>query len=121
MKLRLGPSAWAFVVLGLQILTVQAATTATVASSVYLGLVQHVSPTAIKVSNPKDKTSETFTIAPKVTHIFWADGKTNAQMGALVVGQFVKVYFAQERLGARRADRIVILLGSRLNQGVQLR
>lgn len=101
--------------------TAQAAATGAVGLPVYVGLVQRVSPNTISVSNPKDMTSETFLIVPKVTSVLWADGKSRAQMGSLVNGQFVKIYSHAERHGVRRAERIVILLGSRMNQGLQLR
>lgn len=80
-----------------------------VGSSVYQGLVQHVSTNNIKVYNPKDRTSESFLILPKFDQVFSADGKTTYQMSRLRAGQYVKVYYDQKALGARHADRILVL------------
>jgi hypothetical protein len=90
---------------------------AAVGSSVYQGLVQHVSTDNIKVYNPKDKTSLSFLLLPKFNRIFSDDGKTTLQMSRLHAGQYVKVYYDQKALGARHADRIVIMSSSNMKMG----
>lgn len=82
---------------------------AKVGSATFEGLVSHVSSNNIKVYNPKDKTTQSFLIVPKFKQIFSSDGKTTTQMSSLKAGQYVKVFYDQKLLGARHADRILIM------------
>lgn len=92
---------------------------AKVGDSVYEGLVKHVSANNIKVYNPKDKRAESFLILPKFKQVFSDDGKTTTQMSALHAGQYVKVYYDQKLLGARHADRILIMSSNNMKMGKQ--
>lgn len=50
-----------------------------------------------------------FVVLPKFDRVFSSDGKTTYQMRAIKAGQYVKVYYDQKMLGARHADRILLL------------
>lgn len=78
-------------------------------SEIFQGLVEHVSPDNIKVTDPKTKQTLSFLMVPHFGKIFKSDGKTTAQEHALHEGAYVKVYFDQKALGQRHADRILIL------------
>lgn len=75
----------------------------------FSGIVNHVSTDNIKVTNNKTHQSLSFMLLPKFDQIFSADGKTTYQMKAVKAGQYVKVYYDQKMLGARHADRILLL------------
>jgi hypothetical protein len=77
-------------------------------SQIFEGLVEHVSPNNLKVVNPKTKQTLSFLLVPHFGKIFKSDGKT-AQEKELAEGAYVKVYYDQKALGARHADRILIL------------
>jgi hypothetical protein len=81
-------------------------------SSAFSGIVNHVSTNNIKVTNTKTHQSLSFLVLPKFNQIFSADGKTTYQMSAIKAGQYVKVYYDQKLLGARHADRILLLTQS---------
>ena len=83
--------------------------TAKARSASFSGIVNHVSTDNIKVTNNKTHQSLSFLILPKFDQIFSGDGKTTYQMKALKAGQYVKVYYDQKMLGARHADRILLL------------
>jgi hypothetical protein len=78
-------------------------------SQIFEGLVEHVSPNNLKVVNPKTKQTLSFLIVPHFNKIFKGDGQTTAQQAALAEGAYVKVYYDQKALGARHADRILVL------------
>src|SRR5271165_4729182 len=82
---------------------------ATVGSANFSGIVNHVSTSNIKVTNSKTHESLSFLIMPKFDQVFSSDGKTTYQMSAIKAGQYVKVYYDQKALGARHADRILLL------------
>ena len=82
---------------------------ANVGSATFSGIVDHVSTDNIKVTDPATHQSLGFLIVPKFDQVFSADGKTTYQMKAVKPGQYVKVYYDQRALGARHADRILLL------------
>ncbi len=82
---------------------------ATVGSANFSGIVNHVSSDNIKVTNTVSHQSLSFMILPKFDQVFSSDGKTTYQMSAIKAGQYVKVYYDQKMLGARHADRILLL------------
>jgi hypothetical protein len=90
-------------------LAVAPASAAKVGSATFSGIVDHVSSNNIKVHNPANNQNLSFLILPKFDRVFSADGKTTYQMRAVKPGQYVKVYYDQKMLGARHADRIMIL------------
>ena len=77
--------------------------------NVFIGLVLHVSMQNIKVQDPKSKQTLSFVIFPKFDQIFSDDGKTTYQMKDIHAGQYVKVYYDQHALGARHADKIILM------------
>jgi hypothetical protein len=85
----------------------------------YSGLVQHISSENIKVTNPRDHSTMSFLLVPHFKNVFSGDGKTTYQMNALKEGQYVKVFYDQKALGARHADRILILNNSNVPLGQQ--
>jgi hypothetical protein len=76
---------------------------------IFQGLVEHVSPNNLKVVNPKTKQELSFLLVPHFDKIFKGDGQTTAQESELKEGAYVKVYYDQKALGARHADRILML------------
>jgi len=86
-----------------------------VGSAAFSGIVDHVSTENIKVTDPRSRQSVSFLLLPKFNKVFSSDGKTTYQMSAIKAGQYVKVYYDQKLLGARHADRILLL---RQNNGV---
>ena len=82
---------------------------AKVGSANFSGIVNHISANNIKVTDPATHQSLSFLILPKFDQVFSADGKTTYQMKAIKPGQYVKVYYDQRALGARHADRILLL------------
>lgn len=82
---------------------------ADVGSATFSGIVNHVSENNIKVTDNRSHQSLSFLILPKFNQVFSADGKTTYQMTAIKAGQYVKVYYDQRMLGARHADRILLL------------
>jgi hypothetical protein len=82
---------------------------AKVGSANFSGIVEHVSSNNIKVTDPKTHQSLGFLILPKFDQVFSADGRTTYQMKAIKPGQYVKVYYDQRALGARHADRILLV------------
>jgi hypothetical protein len=77
--------------------------------NIFIGLVLHVSTQNIKVQDPKSKQTLSFVIIPKFDQIFSDDGKTTYQMKDIHAGQYVKVYYDQHALGARHADKIILM------------
>lgn len=81
----------------------------TVGSSWVEGTLVHISTTNIKVKDDKTGKELGFLLVPHFDKVFSADGKTTYQMSALHSGQLVKVFYDQKLLGARHADRILVL------------
>ncbi len=86
-------------------------------SQVFEGLVEHVSPNNVKVKNPATKQILGFLLVPHFKNVFRGNGQTTAQEAALKEGQYVKVYYDQKALGARHADRILILNNANMAMG----
>jgi hypothetical protein len=90
------------------------------ASSDFYGEVVHVSTENVKVYNPKTKETLSFLLTPKFDQVFSADGKTTYQMKDLHNGQYVRVIYDQKALGARHADKIVILHSNNTKANTQI-
>jgi hypothetical protein len=104
------PSSSLFLAASLAFATlVPAGALAKVGSANFSGIVDHVSANSIKVTNSATHQSLGFLIVPKFDQIFSGDGKTTYQMKDVKAGQYVKVYYDQRALGARHADRILLL------------
>jgi len=73
------------------------------------GTLVHVSSANIKVKDDKTGKELSFLLVPHFDQVFSGDGKTTYQMKALHSGQLVKVFYDQKLLGARHADRILVL------------
>lgn len=80
-----------------------------VGTAEFTGIVNHVSSNNIKITDVKRNKSLSFLIVPKFNQVFGSDGKTTFQMDRIKAGQYVKVYYDQKALGARHADRILLL------------
>ncbi len=83
---------------------------------VWTGQVMHVSTSNMKVHNTDGGETLSFLLVPKFKQVFSDDGKTTVQMADLKPGAWVTVYYDQDLLGARHADKIVIL-----NNGQQIK
>jgi hypothetical protein len=90
---------------------------ATVGSATFSGIVSHVSVNNIKVTDSRANRSLSFLILPKFNQVFSSNGKTTYQMSAIKPGQYVKVYYDQKLLGARHADRILLLKQNNIVKG----
>ena len=77
-------------------------------NSYWTGVITHVSTENLKVKN-KAGDELSFLIVPKFKNIWSEDGKTTYQMAYLKNGMEVKVTYDQTALGARHADKIVVL------------
>ena len=73
------------------------------------GTLVHISTSNIKIKDDKTGKELGFLLVPHFDQVFAADGKTTYQMKSLHSGQLVKVYYDQKLLGARHADRILVL------------
>jgi len=82
---------------------------AKVGSSWVEGTLVHVSDANIKVKDDKTGKELGFLIVPHFDQVFSSDGKSTYQMKALRSGMLVKVFYDQKLLGARHADRILVL------------
>jgi hypothetical protein len=91
------------------ILSVAPAQAATVGSSWVEGTLVHISANNIKVKDDKTGKELSFLLVPHFDQVFSDDGKTTYQMKSLHSGQLVKVFYDQKLLGARHADRILVL------------
>ena len=78
-------------------------------NKIWTGYVVHVSTNNIKVINTQGTQTLSFLILPKFNQVFSDDGKTTYQMAQLKRNMLVKVYFDQNLLGARHADKIYVL------------
>lgn len=88
-------------------------------TQIFEGLIEHVSPNNVKVTNPKTKQTLSFLMVPHFNKIFKGDGQTTVQQAALKGGQYVKVYYDQKALGQKHADRILILNNANMAMGKQ--
>lgn len=82
---------------------------ATRTHSTFYGRVDHVSTNNIKVTDPKSGQSLSFLLLPKFKQVFSDDGKTTYTMSYLHAGTPVEVIYDQTALGARHADKIIVL------------
>ena len=73
------------------------------------GTLVHISTSNIKIKDDKTGKELGFLLVPHFDQVFSEDGKTTYQMKSLHSGQLVKVYYDQKLLGARHADRILVL------------
>jgi len=80
-----------------------------VGSSWVEGTLVHISTSNIKVKDDKTGQELSFLLVPHFNQVFSEDGKTTYQMASLHSGQLVKVFYDQKLLGARHADRILVL------------
>jgi hypothetical protein len=78
-------------------------------NKIWTGYVVHVSTDNIKVINSQGTQTLSFLILPKFNQLFSDDGKTTYQMSQLKRNMLVKVYFDQNLLGSRHADKIYVL------------
>jgi hypothetical protein len=76
---------------------------------VWLGYVVHVSTDNIKVIDTSGAQTLSFLVLPHFKNVFSADGKTTYQMANLHRNALVKVYYDQNLLGQRHADKIIVL------------
>ncbi|MGH7661211.1 MAG: hypothetical protein ACRENA_09910 [Vulcanimicrobiaceae bacterium] len=88
-----------------------------VGTATFSGIVNHVSDNSIKVTDEKNHQTLSFLLVPKFDQVFSSDGKTTYQMKAVKPGQYVKVYYDQKALGARHADRILLLTQHNMVKG----
>ncbi|MGB8520234.1 MAG: hypothetical protein WCD38_08750 [Candidatus Tumulicola sp.] len=96
-----------------------ASSSVALAASTFYGIVVHVSTSNIKVQNPKDQQTLSFTIVPKFDQVFSANGKTTYQMSAIKAGQYVGIIYDQKALGVRHADKIYLLNNANQRIGAQ--
>ncbi len=73
------------------------------------GTLVHVSSSNIKVKDDKTGQELGFLLVPHFDQVFSSDGKSTYQMRSLHSGMLVKVFYDQKLLGARHADRILVL------------
>lgn len=78
-------------------------------NKIWVGYVVHVSMNNIKVINTEGTQTLSFLILPKFNQVFSDDGKTTYQMAQIKRNMLVKVYFDQNLLGQRHADKIYVL------------
>lgn len=78
-------------------------------NKIWTGYVVHVSTDNIKVINSEGTQTLSFLILPKFNQVFSGDGKTTYQMTQVKRNMLVKVYFDQNLLGSRHADKIYVL------------
>jgi hypothetical protein len=78
-------------------------------NKIWTGQVVHVSTENIKVHNSEGNVTLSFLVLPRFDQIFSDDGKTTYQMRKLLPGTWVTVYYDQNLLGARHADKIIVL------------
>ena len=78
-------------------------------TNIWTGQVVHISTTNVKVENREGRETLSFLVVPRFKQIFSDDGKTTYQMASLKPGTWVTIYYDQDALGARHADKIVVL------------
>ena len=91
------------------IVTAAPAAAVPVGSSWVEGTLVHVSTSNIKIKDDKTGKELSLILVPQFDQVFSSDGKTTYQMKSLHSGQLVKVFYDQKLLGARHADRILVL------------
>ena len=74
----------------------------------WTGTITHISTENLKVKNSGGH-ELSFLVVPKFKNIWSENGKTTYQMAYLKPGMEVKVTYDQKALGARHADKIVVL------------
>ena len=90
-------------------MSLAAAPASAMTNSTFYGRIDHVSSDNIKVTDPRNGQSLSFLLVPKFKQIFSDDGKTTYQMSFLRPGTPVEVLYDQKALGARHADKIIVL------------
>ena len=75
----------------------------------FYGTIVHVSSENLKVHDPRSGQTLSFLLVPKFKNVTSDDGKTTYQMSFLHEGTPVEVVYDQSALGARHADKIVVL------------
>jgi hypothetical protein len=95
--------------LGTAVVAPAPAQAAKVGSAWVEGTLIHVSSSNIKIKDDNTGQELGFLLVPHFDQVFSSDGKTTYQMKSLHSGQLVKVYYDQKLLGARHADRILVL------------
>lgn len=78
-------------------------------NKIWTGQVVHVSTENIKVHNDEGDQTLSFLLVPKFDQIFSDEGTTTYQMADIKPGMWVTVYYDQSALGARHADKIIVL------------
>jgi hypothetical protein len=78
-------------------------------NKIWTGYVVHVSTDNIKVINSEGTQTLSFLILPKFDQVFSGDGKTTYQMNQVKRNMLVKVYFDQNLIGSRHADKIYVI------------
>ncbi|GAC1619238.1 MAG: hypothetical protein NVS4B13_11480 [Candidatus Elarobacter sp.] len=96
-------------IVGTAIVAPSPAQAAKVGSAWVEGTLVHISTTNVKIKDGKTGKELSFLLVPHFDQVFSDDGKSTYQMKALHSGQHVKVYYDQKLLGARHADRILVL------------
>jgi opacity protein-like surface antigen len=76
--------------------------------STFYGRIVHVSSNNVKVQSKSGQTLS-FLILPKFKNVWSDDGKTTYQMSFLHNGTAVEILYDQSALGARHADKIIVL------------
>jgi len=76
--------------------------------STFYGRIVHVSSNNLKVQS-KSGQILSFLLLPKFKNVWSDDGKTTYQMSFLHVGTPVEVLYDQSALGARHADKVIVL------------
>lgn len=76
---------------------------------IWTGYLVHVSSENIKVIDTSGAQTLSFLLVPHFKNLFSADGKTTFQMANLKHNALVKVYYDQNLLGQRHADKIIVL------------
>lgn len=82
-------------------------------NKIWTGQVIHVSTTNIKIENDQGvQTCDqvlSFLLVPRFNQVFSDEGNTTLQMTDVKPGMWVTIYYDQSALGARHADKIVVL------------
>jgi len=105
MQRRLAVTFLAFAAIAIMIRPLPAAAV----DKIWVGYVVHVSTNNIKVINSEGTQTLSFLILPKFKQVFSGDGKTTYQMAQIKRNMLVKVYYDQNFLGQRHADKIYVL------------
>lgn len=90
-------------------LTMLSTRPAAAVNKIWTGRVLHVSTENIKVYNSEGGVTLSFLIVPSFKNVFSEDGKTTYQMAQIKPGTWVTIYYDQNLMGARHADKIIVL------------